>query len=503
MNTPRSAIIIGAGFGGLGLAVLLAKQGCHVTVLEKNAKVGGRANVYEADGFVFDMGPSWYMMPDIFEHFFTLAGEDIRDHLELERLSPSYRIFLKSTRQHYDFYSDLEKTIATFESIEPGSGAVLREYMATTEYQYRIAREEFMFKNYDSIFDFLNRRVMTEGRKLPLFSKVDRIIDRKFKSEILRKVMKYQTVLLGTAPGNTPGIYSMMNYIDFVEGVWYPKGGIYKVVEALERIARKHGVRITTNAAVAEIVVENQTAVGVRLSDGSEQRADVVISNADIEHTDQRLLAPQFRERTPAYWNSRVMAPSAFILYLGVRGRIPSLTHHNLLFSENWQHNFRQIFESPAWPDDPSLYICAPSVTDPTVAPPDTENLFVLVPVAAGLEATAAFIAEYKQKILTDMETYLNIPDLRSRIIHERVYEVKDFKRDYHAFKGTALGLAHNLSQTAIFRPNNVNRNVANLFYVGAGTNPGIGMPICLISAELAYKRIMGIADPAPLQSLE
>lgn len=220
----KTAIIVGAGIGGIATACLLAKKGYAVKVIEKNDQLGGRARLLKADGFVFDLGPSWYMMPDIFEHFFELMGENIEDYLKLKRLSPSYRVFLKSEKKHYDFYSDLEKTIETFESIEPGSGEILREYMKTTEYQYQIARDEFMFKNYDSIFDFFNKRVMREGRKLPLFQKVQQIIEKKFKSEILRKVMQYQTVLLGTSPGDAPGIYSMMNYVDFVQGVWYPEG---------------------------------------------------------------------------------------------------------------------------------------------------------------------------------------------------------------------------------------------------------------------------------------
>jgi phytoene desaturase len=524
MKQQKKAIIIGAGIGGLATAALLGKKGYAVTVLEKNARVGGRANLYSEDGFVFDMGPSWYMMPDIFEHFFELMGEDIKKYLKLKRLSPSYRIFLKSEKKHYDFYSDLEKTIATFESLEPGSGEVLREYMKTTDYQYHIARDEFMFKNYDSIFDFLNKRVMTEGRKLPMFSRVQTIINGKFKSEILRKVMQYQTVLLGTAPGTAPGIYSMMNYVDFVEGVWYPDGGIYKIVEALEAIAKKNGVEIRTNAPVAQIRVgpignkecntsegddaDHQNnggkagANGVILTDGTALDADLVVSNADIVFTDQTLLEPQYREKSPRYWNKRLMAPSAFILYLGVDGEIPSLEHHNLVFAENWDENFKQIFNKPAWPNDPSMYICAPSKSDPTVAPAGKENLFVLVPIAAGLEYTDAFAEQYSELIIQQMEEYMDIPNLAKRIVYKRIYAVHDFIKDYNAFKGSALGLAHSLGQTAIFRPNNINKKVKNLYYVGAGTNPGIGMPICLISAELAYKRIEGITDPAPLKNI-
>ena len=499
----KNVIIIGGGIGGLATACLLGKKGYSVTLLEKNPHVGGRASVYESDGFVFDMGPSWYMMPDIFEHFFELMGEDITKYLTLKRLSPSYRIFLKSEKKHYDFYSDLEKTIETFESIEPGSGKKLRKYMKTTEYQYKIARKEFMFKNYDSIFDFLTWRVATEGVRLPLFSKVASIINSKFKSEILRKVMQYQTVLLGTSPGDAPGIYSMMNYIDFVEGVWYPEGGIYKIVEALETIARKYGVSIRTNTSVDKIIVSDGIAKGVRLSGGEELFSDIVISNADIVFTDQHLLDTPYQEHTSQYWDKRLMAPSAFILYLGVDGLLPNLQHHNLLFSKNWNENFHEIFNEPAWPTDPSLYVCVPSKSDPTVAPSGKENLFVLVPIAAGLSHDDALLEKYMDFVIKQMEENMGVLDLGKRIIYKRIYAVQDFVKDYNSFKGSALGLAHSLGQTAIFRPNNINKNVKNLYYVGAGTNPGIGMPICLISAELAYKRIENIKDPSPLENLD
>ena len=502
MTKQKHAIIIGSGIGGLATACLLGKKGYKVTLLEKNERVGGRANLYEEEGFVFDMGPSWYMMPGIFEHFFELMDEDITEHLKLKRLSPSYRIFLKSEKRHYDFYSDLEKTIETFESIEPGSGEVLREYMKSTEFQYKIAQNEFMFKNYDSIFDFFNKRVMTEGRKLPLFSKVESIINSKFKSEILRKVMQYQTVLLGTSPGDAPGIYSMMNYVDFVEGVWYPDGGVYKVVEAIESIAIKNGVTIRTSSPVAKIIVKNKTASGVLLENGDEIHGDLVISNADIVHTEQKLLEKPERQRSMKYWNSRLMAPSAFILYLGIDGKIPSLEHHNLMFAKNWGENFKQIFNAPEWPTDPSLYVCVPSKTDASVGPPNKENLFVLVPVAAGLKHTDEFLEKYSHFVIGQMEENMDIPNLASRVIYKRIYSVNDFIQDYNAFKGSALGFAHSLNQTAIFRPNNISKKVKNLFFVGAGTNPGIGMPICLISAELVYKRIENIKDAPPLKKL-
>lgn len=498
----KNIIIIGSGIGGIATACLLSKKGYSVTVLEKLSDLGGRGRVFSEQGFTFDMGPSWYMMSDVFEEFFTALGENIEEHLSLQRLSPSYRIFLKSEMKHYDFFSDLEKNKIIFDSIEPGSGKVLEEYLETCKFQYEVAKKEFIFKNYDSIFDFFNKRVMTEGRKLPLFIKMNQIVEASFKSEILQKVLQYQTVLLGTSPYDAPGIYALMNHVDFNGGIHYPKGGITKLFEALIKIARKNGVVFRTSSEVKQINVQSGQVSGVTLMDGEIINADIVISNADIEHTDQKLLEPKYREKSPQYWDKRKMAPSAFIMYLGLKEKVSSLTHHNLLFSKDWKKGFEEIFTNPVYPTDISLYVCAPSKTDDSVAPPGKENLFVLVPIAAGLLDNEEIRAKFQETVLDTMQTYMGIDNFRDLIEYKRVYSVNDFKADYNAFKGTALGLAHNFLQTSFFRPNNINKKVKNLYYVGAGTNPGIGMPICIASAELVYKRIMNIIDPEPLKKI-
>ncbi len=498
----KKIIIIGGGIGGLGTASLFAKKGYEVFLFEKNEHFGGRANIFQEQGFTFDMGPSWYMMPDIFEEFFALLGEDINEYLSLERLSPSYRVFLEGGNQHYDFYSDPKKNEETFESLEPGSSRILKKYLENAGYQYRIAKNEFMYKNYDSLFDFFNKRVMTEGRKLPLFTKMNRVIERLFKNELLRKVLQFQTVLLGTSPYDTPGIYSLMNYVDFIDGVHYPKGGIYSLINALVAVAKKNGVHLKASAPVEKIIIEDGRAVGVRLAGGEEVRADIVISNADYEYTENRLLDKDFRDHSQKYWDKQLLAPSAFIMYLGVEGKVPSLAHHNLLFSKDWKKNFKQIFDTPEWPDSPSIYISAPSKSDDTVAPIGKENLFVLVPIGSGMKYTETEEEQYAEKVLSIIEVSMNVPDLRKRIVYKRIYSIKDFERDYNSFKGTALGPAHTLLQTASFRSNNKSKKVKNLYYVGAYTNPGIGMPVCLISAQLVYKRILGIEDPAPLTTL-
>ncbi|HMQ02831.1 MAG TPA: phytoene desaturase family protein [Pyrinomonadaceae bacterium] len=498
----KKVVVIGGGIGGLGTAGLFAKTGYAVTLLEKNATLGGRANIFEANGFKFDMGPSWYLAPDLFEHFFELMGERVSDHLDLVRLEPSYRIFFHNDPEPLDIKSNIVLDAATFEAIEPGSGERLRAYLKQSEYQYDVATQHFMYKNYDTIFDFFNRRVMTEGQKLSVFSKMHSFVSRFFKSRKLQQVMEYTMVFLGTSPYEAPALYNLMSHMDFNQGVFYPQGGFYELIKALARVAEKNGAVLRTDSPVSQIVVENGVVKGVRLVSGEFIDADIVISNADMQHTETRLLDEKWRTHPQRYWDRRVMAPSAFIIYLGLREKLPSLTHHNLLFSEDWRKNFDDIYKDPCLPDEPSLYVCAPSVTDPTVAPAGKENLFVLVPIASGLELSDQEKWDYRDKVLALIEREMGLAGLREMIEFSRIYTVENFAADYNAFKGSALGLAHTLWQTAIFRPSNVSKKVEGLFFVGAGVNPGIGTQICLISAELVYKRVHGITTAGPLASL-
>ena len=498
----KKVVVIGAGIGGLGTAGLFAKKGYDVTVLEKNATLGGRANIFEAEGFKFDMGPSWYLAPDLFEHFFNLMGERVEGHLDLVRLSPSYRIFFHNDGEPLDIHSDMAKDAATFEAIEPGSSEKLRAYLKQSEYQYEVATKHFMYKNYDTVFDFFNRRVMTEGQKLSVFSKMHSFVSKFFKTRKLQQVMEYTMVFLGTSPYEAPALYNLMSHMDFNQGVFYPQGGFYELIKALAHVAEKNGAKLRTNSPVAEIVVEDGVTKGVQLENREFVPADIVISNADIQFTETKLLEERWRTHNDKYWSKRVMAPSAFIMYLGVREKLPGLIHHNLLFSEDWRRNFDDIYKDPCLPEEPSLYVCASSVTDPSVAPAGKENLFVLVPIASDLAITEEQKEAYSEKILDLMEREMGLKDLREKIEFKRIYTVSDFAADYNAYKGTALGLAHTIWQTAIFRPNNHSKKVKNLYYVGAGTNPGIGTQICLISAELVFKRVHGIKTAEPLTTV-
>lgn len=442
------------------------------------------------------------MMPDAFEHYFELLGERVEDYLELVRLTPSYRIFFQGSGQKLDMESDVAYVKARFEEREPGAGAALDRYLARSGEEYAIAKKYFLYRNYNTFFDFIGKDFVVHGRRFSLFANIHDYYRKFFQHPELLQIMEYIMVFLGGSPYKTPALYAMLNYIDFALGTYYPQGGIYTLIEALVKIGEKNGVTFRTECPVAQIRTVNGTAVGVTLKSGETIDADVVISNADRHHTETKLLAPSEREYSESYWKKRVQAPSAFILYLGIRGRVPQLTHHNFVFSEQWEQGFRQIFDEKTMPTAPSLYVCAPSVTDPSVAPEGCENLFVLVPIPSDVPLSESEKAAFTEKTLAIIAEQMKIPDLRERIVYQRVYTSDDFQRDYNSFGGSALGMAHTLDQSAAFRPNNVSKKVKNLYYVGASTNPGIGMPICLISAELAYKRLAGISHPHPLERL-
>ncbi len=489
MSEQKKAIIIGAGFGGLSLSILLARDGWDVTVLEKNEQAGGRAGVAKAEGFTFDLGPSWYLMPDVFDRFFESVGEKTSDYYDLVRLQPSYRVTFKDYDQRVDIYGDLARDSKTFDAIEPGAGKKLGEYLKRSAHVYDVSVNKFLYRNYDSAKDFMSPALAREAHKLSLFSTMDTYVRKYFKDLRLQQIMQYPLVFLGSSPYNAPALYNLMSHVDFNQGVFYPQGGLYEVTKALVKIAHKNGVKIQLNTPVDKIIVKDKKAVGVE-SNGETIYADAVISNADPHHTETQLLEKPQRDHSDKYWQSRTLAPSALLMYLGVDKQYGSLQHHNLVFSKNWKQNFDQIFDNPSFPDDPSLYVCAPSKTDPSVAPKGKENLFVLVPIAAGLEYTDKELENYTDKILVTMEKEMKLPGLRKNIVYKKLFCVKDFESRFNSLQGTGLGLAHTLKQTAIFRPSNKSKKVSGLYYVGANVHPGIGLPVCLISAELVRRRL-------------
>ena len=478
----EDVVVIGSGFGGLSTACYLADSGANVTVVEKNEQLGGRASRLERDGFVFDMGPSWYLMPDVFERFFGHFGKRPEDYYSLSRLDPHYRIFFKDGDQ-VDLLPDVEANKELFESYEPGAGEALSNYLDKSEYTYNVGMEHFVYEDRPRLRDYMDLDVMRYSWGLSLLGKMQGHVESYFDHPKLQQIMQYTLVFLGGAPTNTPALYNLMSHVDFNMGVYYPDGGMGAVVDGIVELAEELGVEFVTDQPVDEIA-GRKGAFAVRTEHGEEYLADRVVSNADYAHTEQELLPPEKRQYSADYWDSRTYAPSAFLLYLGVEGDVDELAHHTLVLPTDWSDHFETIFDDPAWPDDPAYYLCVPSETDDSVAPEGHSNLFALVPIAAGLEDTPELRETYRDLVLDDIAENTDV-DLRDRIVTEEMFCVDDFTDRYNSMQGTALGMAHTLRQTSLFRPSRKSDEVDGLYFTGSYTTPGIGVPMCLISGQL------------------
>jgi phytoene desaturase len=484
----KSIIIIGSGFGGLSVAALLAKEGHKVKIIEKNDQPGGRASVLKENGFTFDMGPSWYLMPDVFEKFFNEFGKKPEDYLELKRLEPAYRVFF-SKDDVVDVSSDLDKNKALFENMEVGGSKKLSEYLEKSEYQYDIAMKDFIYKDYKHFTDFIKPKIIVEGTKLHMFDKLDHYAKRYFSSDNIRKILEYTIVFLGGSPYDSPALYSLMSHVDFNLGVWFPiGGGIGQLVEAMVKIAKDNNVDFDFNNPVKKIIVKDGKIIGVETEKGIYD-ADIVVANADYPYVETNLLDEKYVSYDEKYWNKKKIAPSAFLMYLGLNKRLKTLTHHNLYFDSSWDRHFDDIFHNPKWPENPSYYVSCTSKTDKSVAPKDCENVFILIPVAPDLDDTDELRKKYSEKILKHLEN-LTGESIIDSIIFKKIFTHRDFSERYNAFKGTALGLAHTLRQTAVFRPSHTSKKVKNLYYTGHYNHPGIGVPMVIISSQILAEEI-------------
>ncbi|WP_435552165.1 phytoene desaturase family protein [Natrinema sp. CGMCC1.2065] len=483
----ESVVVIGSGIGGLSTACYLADAGADVRVIEKNEQLGGRASRLEKDGFRFDMGPSWYLMPDVFERFFAEFGRTPSEYYDLEHLDPHYRIFFKDG-DRVDVTPDLERTKDVFEEYERGAGEALERYLEKSKENYEVGMEHFVYEDRPRLRDYLDLDVARQARGLSLLGSMQGHVEGYFDHPKLQQIMQYTLVFLGGSPTNTPALYNLMSHVDFNLGVWYPEGGIGAVIDGITDLGRELGVEYETGRPATEIKgrtggFEVETASGPI-------PADLVVSNADYAHTEQELLTPERRGYDADYWEDRTYAPSAFLLYLGVEGEVDELAHHTLVLPTDWQDHFDKIFEDPQWPDDPAYYLCVPSETDDTVAPEGHSTLFALVPIAPGLEDTPEIRDEYRDRVLADIAANTGT-DLRDRIVLEERFTVSDFANRYNSHDGTALGMAHTLRQTALFRPPHRSKEVDGLYFVGGDTTPGIGMPMCLISGELTADAVL------------
>ncbi len=479
--------MIGSGFAGLSAATNLAASGFQVTVLEKNAVAGGRARKFEADGFMFDMGPSWYWMPDVFEQYFAHFGKKPSDYYDLVRLDPSYQIYF-GPGDVMEVPANMEALEAVFERYEPGSSNNLRKFLREAEYKYRVGMSDFVHKPSHSILEFADLRILKSLFRLQMFKSMSAHVRKLFRNEKLIELLEFPVLFLGATPQKTPALYSLMNYADMALGTWYPQGGMHKIVEAMVSLAVELGVDIRLNQEVRQIYVPNGKATKV-ITDTTEYEADIVVGGADYHHVEQHLLPPPLRRYSESYWQKRTMAPSSLLFYLGIDRKLKNLIHHNLFFDEDFTRHAVEIYEKPQWPSKPLFYVCAPSVTDPDVAPAGMENLFVLIPLAPGLQDNDETRERYYHIVMERLER-LTGQEIRQHVIYKRSFAHREFIRDYHAFKGNAYGLANTLLQTAFLKPKLRSDKVSNLFYTGQLTTPGPGVPPSLISGQVVAREI-------------
>ncbi len=485
----KKAIVIGSGFAGLSAASFLSKYGWDVDVVEKHDQPGGRCRHFKVDGFTFDMGPSWYWMPDVFERYFAQFNKKVADYYKLIRLDPSYRIYWDHDAM--DVPADYEALKKLFDELEPGAGEQLDAFMKEAEYKYRVGINKLVFKPGQSLLEFLDFELIVGLFKLDVFRDIKSHISKYFKHPQIRQMMEFPVLFLGALPENTPALYSLMNFADVKLGTWFPEGGMYKIVEGMHKLATETGVKFHFNSNVSSIIIENGTAKGVTIDGAEPMYADVVIGAADYHFIETKLLESQYRSYTPAYWEKRVMAPGCLIFYVGTSCKIPTLLHHSLFFDVPFEKHANEIYSNPSWPKKPLFYLSATSKTDASQAPTDGENLFFLMPIAAGLDGDDENIRNHYFDILCKRLEERTGIDIQKHLVYKRAYCNSDFIADYNAFKGNAYGLANTLMQTAILKPSCKSKKVKNLYYTGQLTVPGPGVPPSLISGEV----VAGLVD--------
>ncbi len=478
----KKIAVIGSGFAGLSAACHLAKAGYAVTVFEKNSTPGGRARKFEAQGFTFDMGPSWYWMPDVFEKFFSTFGKKPSDYYTLERLNPSYRIYY-SAEEQLDIPSGIDALCKMFDRLEPGSSKNLLKFLEEGKYKYDIGINELVYKPGLSLLEFADLKLMTGVFKLHVFQSISTYVRKYFKEKKLIQLLEFPVLFLGATPQKTPALYSLMNYADMALGTWYPQGGMHKIIEGMVQLATELGVRIEFNNAVQQLDLNAVKAKGV-IVNNQLRPFDYIIAGADYHHVEQHLIPKPFRQYDQSYWDNRVMAPSSLIFYLGLNKKLEGILHHTLFFDQDFGKHSEEIYENPQWPSSPQFYISCPSKTDPTVAPAGHENIFILIPVAPGLKDDDATREHYFNVVMDRFEKMTG-QSIRDSIVFKRSYAHNDFIADYNSFKGNAYGLANTLLQTANLKPSMLNKKVNNLFYTGQLTVPGPGVPPSLISGQV------------------
>lgn len=480
--------VVGSGFAGLSAASVLASEGHSVKVFEKNNQIGGRARQFEANGFKFDMGPSWYWMPDVLERYFNRFGYQTSDFFELIKLDPGFQMIFEDG-ETLSIPANWTEMEAMFESIEPGSASKLNKFMQEAEFKYKVGVEDLVYQPGVSITELIRPDLIKSLFKLQVFSSFHSHVRSYFKNPKLIALMEFPILFLGAMPKDTPALYSLMNYSGLKVGTFYPKGGFTKVIEAMTEIAKKNEVSFSLGNPVEKLMVAGDQVMGLETQKGKAY-FDAVIGAGDYHHFEQKLLPKNKRNYTEKYWDKKTFAPSCLLFYIGVDEKVNRLQHHNLFFDEDLDQHAEEIYETKVWPQKPLFYVCCPSKTDNTVAPEGKENVFVLMPIAPGIEDTEEIREKYFNQLMTRLEKYTG-QDIRASISYKRSYCIEDFEQDYNAYKGNAYGLANTLMQTANLKPKIKSKKLYNLFFAGQLTVPGPGVPPSIISGQVAAEQLL------------
>lgn len=479
--------IIGAGLSSLYAACYLSKRGYSVDVFEKNKMAGGRSQVYKDQGYTFDMGPSWYWMPDVIDRLFSELDENRTDYFGLKRLDPAYKIFWKD-QESTTIPADKTELLELFDTLEENGAKKLEKFLADAKTKYATSMHSFIEIPGLKIGELLNFKILKEALKLDVFKSVEKDVSNRFSSEKAQSILNFPVLFLGERPNKIPALYTLMNYADLELGTWYPEGGMNAIANALEKIGKKYGVQYHYNSPVDEVIVSNEKATALKVN-GETLNFDYIIAGADYNHVEQKLLPKEKRRYDEKYWKKRKLAPSALLFYVGLSKQIDELEHHNLFFDESLEIHGNEIYENPKWPSKPLFYVCAASKTDNNIAPEGHENLMILIPIAPDLEDSKENQEKYFELVISRMEKQLKT-EIKSIIDYKQAFSVNDFKSAYNAFKGNAYGLANTLKQTAHLKPKMTSK-LKNLYFCGQLTVPGPGIPPALISGKIAAKQLI------------
>ena len=482
----KTIIILGSGFSSLAASCYLAKAGHKVTVFEKNSQIGGRARQYKKDGFLFDMGPTWYWMPDVFERFFNDFNKKPSDYYQLEKLNPAYEVYF-GIGDSAVIPDNLNEIYSLFEKEEKGSSLHLKKFLKQAKNNYDVAVKDLVYRPGVSPLELITPKTINKLNQL--FFDIRSQIQKRFNNPRLIKILEFPVLFLGAKPGNTPAMYNFMNWADFGLGTWHPIGGMFEVIKAMESLAKELGVTFKTNANVEKLKVVNDSVERIVVNGESQNSADIVLSGADYHHT-ETLLDAQYRQYSEAYWNKKTFAPSSLLFYVGFNKKLKNVSHHTLFFDEEFDSHAEYIYDTPSWPKDPLFYASFPSISDNAFAPKEKEAATFLIPIASGIEDTEAHREKYLNIIIDRLEKLTN-QKLKDEVLFVKSYCINDFIEDYNSYKGNAYGLANILTQTAFLRPNIKSKKVKNLYFTGQLTVPGPGVPPALISGKIAAESIL------------